>query len=145
MYHFTVRPATIKDTEAICKYNKTHGRSSLSPEETEDALKEIISDGRNKVLIAVHSQHIAGYVFAKEIISLVEPPYIEIVNFVVSDYYRKIGADLELVRALDQWAEQMLSTKIVLSGKIYDEERYSALEKENYIKDERSLNYFRKM
>lgn len=145
MYHFTVRPATIKDSEAICKYNKTHGRSALSPEETEAALKEIISDGRNKVLIAVHSQHIAGYVFAREIISLVEPPYIEIVNFVVSDYYRKIGADLELIRALDQWAEQMLSAKIVLSGKIYDEERYSALEKENYIKDERSLNYFRKM
>lgn len=145
MYHFTVRPATLKDTEAICKYNKAHGRSALSPEETEAAMKEIISDGRNKVLIAVHSQHIAGYVFAKEIISLVEPPYIEIVNFVVSDYYRKIGADSELIRAIDKWAEQMLSAKIVLSGKIYDKERYSALEKENYIKDERSLNYFRTM
>lgn len=145
MYHFTVRPATIKDTEAICKYNKVHGRSALSPEETEAALKEIISDGRNKVLIAIHSQHIAGYVCAKEIISLVEPPYIEIVNFVVSDYYRKIGADLELIRAIEKWAEQMLSAKIILTGKIYDEERYSALEKENYIKDERSLNYFRTM
>ena len=145
MYNFTVRPATIKDAEAICKYNKAHGRSALSPEETEAALKEIISDGRNKVLIAIHSQHIAGYICAKEIISLVEPPYIEIVNFVVSDYYRKIGADSELVRALEKWTEQMLSAKIVLSGKIYDEERYSALEKENYIKDERSLNYFRTM
>ena len=86
MYNFTVRPATIKDAEAICKYNKTHGRSALSLEDTEAALQEIISDGTNKVLVAIHSQHIAGYVYAREITSLTEPRYIEIVNWGLSNY-----------------------------------------------------------
>ena len=145
MYNFTVRPATIKDAEAICKYNKTHGRSALSLEDTEAALREIISDGTNRVLVAIHSGHIAGYVFAKEITSLTEPRYIEIVDFALSDYYRKIGAGKALVRAVGQWAEQMVVGKIVFSAKIYDLEKYKAFEDENYIKDERSLTFFRKL
>lgn len=145
MYNFTVRPATLKDVEAICKYNKTHGRSALSLEDTEAALQEIISDGTNKVLVAIHSQHIAGYVYAKEIISLTEARYIEIVDFVVSDYYRKIGAGKALVQAVRQWAEQMISAKIVFSAKVYDLERFKAFEEDNYIKDERSLVFFRKL
>ncbi len=145
MYNFTVRPATLKDAEAICKYNKTHGRSALSLEDTEAALQEIISDGTNKVLVAIHSQHIAGYVYAKEIISLTEARYIEIVDFVVSDYYRKIGAGKALVQAVRQWAEQMISAKIVFSAKVYDLERFKAFEEDNYIKDERSLVFFRKL
>ena len=52
MYNFNVRPATIKDVEAICKYNKTHGRSALSLEDTEAALQEIISDGTNDAMYA---------------------------------------------------------------------------------------------
>ena len=145
MYNFTVRPATLKDVEAICKYNKTHGRSALSLEDTEAALQEIISDGTNKVLVAIHSQHIAGYVYAKEIISLTEARYIEIVDFVVSDYYRKIGAGKALVQAVRQWAEQMISAKIVFSAKVYDLERFKAFEEDNYIKDEHSLVFFRKL
>ncbi len=110
MYNFNVRPATIKDAEAICKYNKTHGRSALSLEKTEASLREIISEGTNKVLVAIHSRHIAA-----------------------------------LVQAIRQWAEQMLAAKIVLSAKVYDLEKYSAFEEDNYIKDERSLVYFRKL
>lgn len=145
MYNFNVRPATIKDAEAICKYNKTHGRSALSLEDTEAALQEIISDGTNKVLVAIHSQHIAGYVHAREIISLAEPRYIEIVDWGLSDYYRKIGAGKALAQAIKQWAEQMIAAKIVFSAKIYDLEKFKAFEEDNYIKDERSLVYFRKL
>ena len=145
MYNFNVRPATIKDVEAICKYNKTHGRSALSLEDTEAALQEIISDGTNKVLVAIHSQHIAGYVHAREIISLAEPRYIEIVDWGLSDYYRKIGAGKALAQAIKQWAEQMIAAKIVFSAKIYDLEKFKAFEEDNYIKDERSLVYFRKL
>lgn len=145
MYNFTVRPATIKDAEAICKYNKTHGRSALSLEDTEAALQEIISDGTNKVLVAIHSQHIAGYVYAKEITSLTEPRYIEIVNWGLSNYYRKIGAGTALAQAVRQWAEQMIAAKIVFSAKIYDLEKFKAFEDDNYIKDEHSLVYYRKL
>ena len=145
MYNFTVRPATIKDAEAICKYNKTHGRSALSLEDTEAALQEIISDGTNKVLVAIHSQHIAGYVYAREITSLTEPRYIEIVNWGLSNYYRKIGAGTALAQAVRQWAEQMIASKIVFSAKIYDLEKFKAFEDDNYIKDEHSLVYYRKL
>ena len=145
MYNFNVRPATIKDVEAICKYNKTHGRSALSLEDTEAALQEIISDGTNKVLVAIHSQHIAGYVHAREIISLAEPRYIEIVDWGLSDYYRKIGAGKALAQAIKQWAEQMIAAKIVFSAKIYDFEKFKAFEEDNYIKDEHSLVYYRKL
>ena len=145
MYNFTVRPASIKDAEAICKYNKTHGRSALSLDKTEASLREIISEGTNKVLVAIHSRHIAGYVYAREVTSLTEARYIEIVDFGLSDYYRKIGAGTALVQAIKQWAEQMLAAKIVLSAKVYDLEKYSAFEADNYIKDERSLVYFRKL
>lgn len=145
MYNFTVRPATIKDAEAICKYNKTHGRSALSLEDTEAALQEIISDGTNKVLVAIHSQHIAGYVYAREITSLTEPRYIEIVNWGLSNYYRKIGAGTALAQAVRQWAEQMIAAKIVFSAKIYDLEKFKAFEDDNYIKDEHSLVYYRKL
>lgn len=145
MYNFSVRPATIMDAESICRYNKIHGRSALSLEDTEAALREIISDGTNRVLVAIHSGHIAGYVFAKEITSLTEPRYIEIVDFALSDYYRKIGAGKALVRAVGQWAEQMVVGKIVFSAKIYDLEKYKAFEDENYLKDERSLTFFRKL
>lgn len=145
MYNFTVRPATIKDAEAICKYNKTHGRSALSLDETEAALREIISDGTNKVLLAIHSGHIAGYVFAREVTSLSEPRYIEIIDWAISDYYRKAGAGKVLVGAVRQWAEQMIAEKIVFSAKVYDMEKYSAFEEDNYIKDERSLIFFRKL
>lgn len=145
MYNFTVRPAIIKDAEAIFKYNKTHGRSALSLEDTEAALREIISDGTNKVLVAIHSQHIAGYVFAREVTSLTEPRYIEVIDFGLSNYYRKIGAGKALVQAIKQWAEQMIAEKIVFSAKVYDMEKYSAFEEDNYIKDERSLVFFRKL
>lgn len=145
MYNFTVRPASIKDAEAICKYNKTHGRSALSLEDTEAALQEIISDGTNKVLVAIHSQHIAGYVYAREVTSLTEPRYIEIVDFGLSNYYRKIGAGTALVQAVKQWAEQMIAAKIVFSAKTYDLEKFKAFEEDNYIKDERSLVFFRKL
>lgn len=145
MYNFTVRPATIKDAEAICKYNKTHGRSALSLEDTESALQEIISDGTNKVLVAIHSQHIAGYVYAREITSLTEPRYIEIVDWGLSNYYRKIGAGTALAQAIRQRAEQMIAAKIVFSAKIYDLEKFKAFEDDNYIKDEHSLVFFRKL
>lgn len=145
MYNFTVRPATINDAEAICKYNKTHGRSALSLEDTEAALQEIISDGTNKVLVAIHSQHIAGYVYAREITSLTESRYIEIVDWGLSNYYRKIGAGTALAQAIRQWAEQMIAAKIVFSAKIYDLEKFKAFEDENYIKDEHSLVFFRKL
>lgn len=145
MYNFTVRPATIKDAEAICKYNKTHGRSALSLEDTEAALREIISDGTNKVLVAIHSQHIAGYVYAREITRLTEPRYIEIVDWGLSNYYRKIGAGTALAQAVRQWAEQMIAAKIVFSAKIYDLEKFKAFEEDNYIKDEHSLVFYRKL
>ena len=145
MYNFSVRPATINDVESICKYNKTHGRSALLLDDTESALREIISDGTNKVLVAIHSQHIAGYVYAKEIISLTEPRYIEIVDWGLSNYYRKIGAGTALAQAVRQWAEQMIAAKIVFSAKIYDFEKFKAFEEDNYIKDEHSLVYYRKL
>lgn len=145
MFSFTVRPAEIKDAEGIFNYNVKHGRSALSLEETRAALEEILSDGTSKVFIAINSQHIAGYVYAREIISLTEPRYIKIVNFVLSDFFREKGVGTVLVQAVRQWAEQMLSAKIVFSAKIYDLEKYKALEDDNYIKDERSLIFFRTM
>lgn len=145
MYNFTVRPATIKDAEPICKYNKTHGRSSLPLECTEEALRDIIIDGTNKVLVANHSGHIAGYVYAKEITSLCEPRYIEIVDLGLSDYYRRAGAGKALAQAVRQWAEQMIAAKIVFSAKIYDLEKFRAFEEDYYIKDERSLVFYRKL
>lgn len=145
MYSFTVRTAVIKDAEGIYYYNKKHGRSALSLEETKAALEVILSDGTEKVFIAINSQHIAGYVYAREIISLSEPRYIEIVNLALSDFFREKGVGTVLVQAIRQWAEQMLASKIIFSAKIYDLEKYTALEEDNYIKDERALMFFRTM
>lgn len=145
MFSFTVRTAVINDAEGIYYYNKKHGRSALSLEETKAALEEILSDGTSKVFIAINSQHIAGYIYAREIISLSEPRYIKIVNFVLSDFFREKGVGTVLVQAIRQWAEQMLSAKIVFSAKVYDLEKYTSLEEDNYIKDERSLIFFRTM
>ena len=145
MFSFTVRTAEIKDAEGIFNYNVKHGRSAISLEETKSALEEILSDGTSKVFIAINSQHIAGYIYAREIISLTEPRYIEIVNFVLSDFFREKGVGTVLVQAIRQWAEQMLASKIIFSAKIYDLEKYTALEEDNYIKDERSLIFFRTM
>ena len=143
MFSFTVRPAVINDAEGIFNYNKKHGRSALSLEETTAALGEILADGTSKVFVAINSQHLAGYVYAREIISLSEPRYIEIVNLALSDFYREKGVGTVLIQAIRQWAEQMLSAKIIFSAKVYDLEKYTALEEDNYIKDERSLIFFR--
>lgn len=142
MFSFTVRPAVINDAEGIFNYNKKHGRSALSLEETTAALGEILADGTSKVFVAINSQHLAGYVYAREIISL---RYIEIVNLALSDFYREKGVGTVLIQAIRQWAEQMLSAKIIFSAKVYDLEKYTALEEDNYIKDERSLIFFRTM
>lgn len=134
MFNFYLKRPTAEDFKYIYLINsRLFGEECLS-EYTSRLIFEEISDSGTGVIFTVnHGNRMAGYAYITEVFSFRYGHYAETVDFYTLEYYRKNGADVFLLKALEQWANQKLCGEIrfcAADGNVSD-----LLEMSGYIKD----------
>lgn len=140
MFNFYLKRALPEDFKYIYLINsRLPGENCLSEFNSRLIFEDIIKDSKSIFLTVNHGNRVAGYTYVKESFSLRFGHYAEVVDFVTVEYYRKNGADEYLLRAVEQWASQMLCSEIRFCAD--DTVKEDLMKRLKYIKDENSQIY----
>lgn len=144
MFNFSIKIPAADDLKYFLLINKRlFGDKCLSEIDSGFVFDEILNDKKGIFLAVYHGNRMAGYAYAVEVFSMKRGHYAEIVDFYTIEYYRKNGADLYLLMAIEQWSRQAVCRELVFSTD--DDSKKSLLEKLRYIKDENSNVYRRNL
>lgn len=142
MFNFYLKRPVAEDLKYFLLMNKRlFGEERLSELDSGFIFDEIINDEKGILLAVYHGNRMAGYAYVIEVYSLRHGHYAEVIDFYTNEYYRSHGADVYLLRAIEQWTSQTVCHELVFSAD--DDIKKSLLEKLRYIKDENS-NVYRK-
>lgn len=137
MYNFYLKRARPEDFKYIYLINKRlFGDKCLPKIKSELIFYDIIKNDKSIFLIVNHGNRVAGYAYAAEVFSLRCGHYAEVIDFITLEYYRSKGADIYLLRAVEQWASQMLCDDIRFCAYVDNEIHEELLRRLRYIKDE---------
>ena len=140
MFNFYVKRALPEDFKYIYLINsRLFGENCLPEFNSRLIFEDIINDSKSIFLTVNHGNRVAGYAYAKEVFSLSFGHYAEVIDFITVEYYRKNGADEYLLRAVEQWASQVLCSEIRFCAD--DDIKEKLLKRLEYIKGEDSRSY----
>ncbi len=144
MYNFCIKTPVADDLKYFLSMNKRlFGEECLSDLDSGFVFDEIINDDKGILLTVYLGNRMAGYAYVVEVYSMKRGHYAEVIDFYTSEYYRKHGADVYLLRAIEQWSSQTACHELVFSAD--DDIKKSLLEKLRYIKDDNSNVYWKKV
>lgn len=142
MFNFILKRPAADDFKYIYHLNsKLFGEECLSEYISEHVFEQILNDAAGVIFTALHGNKLAGYVYVAEVFSMRNGHYAEIVDLYTAEYYRKHGADVFLLRAIEQWSCQMQCSELRFSTD--SEIFFNLLKMLGYIKDD-TANIFKK-
>lgn len=142
MFNFKLNRLREDDFENIYRYNSRLFGDKCFPKYISRYIFEQILDNDAGVIFTVnHGKNIVGYAYVTEVFSLRYGRYAEVVEFYTTEYYRKNGADVYLLKAIEQWSSQKNCSELRFNTN--DEIVLNLLKMLRYIKDD-TANTFKK-
>lgn len=142
MFNFTLKRPAADDFKYIyLLISRLFGEECLSEYISRHIFEQILDNDAGVIFTVNHGDKLAGYAYVTEIFSLRHGHYAEVVDFYTSEYFGKNGADVYLLKALEQWANQILCSELRFCTN--DETVLNLLKMSRYIKDD-TANIFKK-
>ncbi len=107
MFKFTVRSASYYDFHTIYKLSTEQLGSSMSLEKMKLVYDHIMSCGDQAVILAIHSNHAAGYIHVRTDHDLLTSSSAHIYSYAYFEYYKDKGILNYLFGAAEKWSVQM--------------------------------------
>ncbi len=144
MFNFKIKRSTVDDFKYIYRLNsRLFGEECLSEYISRHVFEHILDNDAGVIFTVNHGKNIVGYAYVTEVFSLRYGHYAEVVDFYTNEYYRKNGADVYLLKALEQWAYQVICSELRFSTD--DEIVLDLLKMSGYIKDDTMQIYKKRL
>lgn len=144
MYNFYLKRPLPEDFKFIYSVISNNLKEKCPPKDRlQYYFEEILNNDKETIFTVNNGNRTAGFAHITEVFSLINGHYAEIPDFQISEFFRKNGADVYLLKALEQWASQMLCCEIRFLA--YEKADINLLERLNYTKDENSRYYIKRL
>lgn len=144
MYSFYLKRLTPKDIGLVYSLSSSQLGEKCLPKDLFKLIYNSIFEDKNRFLVSVYNgNRMAGYAYARHNFSVVGGHYSEVIDFVTNDYYRKRGADIYLLKSIEQWSQQIMCDSIRVNAD--SDNTVSLLAKLNYTKDDFSQYYIKRL
>lgn len=107
MFNFTIRSAGYNDFQSIYRLRCETTGHNYPDVEMHSVYNNIMSSGDETVIMAIHSNHTAGYIHARFDCDLLMQKSTQICSFAYYEYYRDKGILNYLFGAAEKWSVQM--------------------------------------
>lgn len=116
MVEFQIRDATTADAQALAQLNREEMGYDFSPEKTEKKLAALLTDGRNKILVAQCEGEVIGYVHLVDYDVMYAEHMKNIMGIAVNSRFRRMGVGSALLGAAEKWAKAAGAAGVRLSS-----------------------------
>lgn len=111
-----IRDAVLEDAPALTRLSRDELGYDYPEEELRANLEAVLSDSRNKVLVAESGGEVLGYLHLADYRLLYMPPLKRILGIAVSALHRREGIGKALLEAGEAWARESGAAGVILTS-----------------------------
>lgn len=113
---FSVRDAVLADAPALTRLSREELGYDYPEEELRANLEDVLSDSRNRVLVAESDGEVLGYLHLADYRLLYMPPLKRILGIAVFSAHHREGIGKALLEAGEAWAREEGAAGVVLTS-----------------------------